>query len=140
MLVVGVAPLEVGSLVWQGERGAVWLTVVCKATYRVLPGHLEISAEREPVLAEDMHVDGDPKKTVYAPADLVPRKARADVTLVGHAYAPRGGAVRSLVAKIVLGPIDKEVEVFCDRSWTPQGVLREGGRFRKMPLAYDRAA
>ena len=35
MDVLGVAPLVVGSLVWQQEPGALWLTVVCKATYRL---------------------------------------------------------------------------------------------------------
>jgi hypothetical protein len=139
MHVVGVAPLEVGSLVWE-ERGGVCLTVVCKATYRVLQGHLEPAPEREPIRAEDAHVDGDTAKSLLAPSDLVPRKARADVTLVGHAYAPRGGPVRSLVARLSLGPVDKEVEVFCDRSWPREGAIREGGRFKKMPLSYERAA
>src|SRR5580693_4183189 len=102
MQVVGGAPLEVGSIVWQEDRGALWLTLICKATFRVLPGQMEIAADREPVRAEDAHVLDDPGKSLHAPGDLAPRKARADVALVGSAYAPRGAPVRSLVARLVL--------------------------------------
>jgi hypothetical protein len=140
MHVAGAAPLEVGSLVWQEGSLPPWLTVVCKATYRLLPGESILAPDREPIYAEDEPMGGDPARGLYAPADLVPRKARADVVLVGHAYAPRGEPVRSLVARLVVGPVDKEIEVFGDRVWTREGVLREVGRFARMPLSYDRAA
>ena len=140
MDVIGVAPLEVGSLVWRDGALAPRLTVVCKATYRLLQGESRLAPEQEALRAEDEPMGGDPSPGLYAPCDLVPRKARAEVMLVGHAFAPRGEAVRSLVARLVVGAVDKEIEIFGDRAWTREGVLRDGGRFARMPLSWDRAA
>jgi hypothetical protein len=112
--VVNLTPLRVGSLVWQDERAGPTLTVVCKGTYRLLPGESELAAEQEPLYARDEHEGGDEARGVYAAADLVPRKPRADVLVVGHAYPPPGEAARSLVARVSIGGIDKEIEVFGD--------------------------
>src|SRR5262249_49368757 len=68
-----------------------------------------------------------------------PFKPRADVFLVGHAYAPRGQPVAWLTARRIVGDVDKSIEVHADRVWTQEGQLRQGPRFTKMPLRYERA-
>src|SRR5206468_2579065 len=82
----------------------------------------------------------DPQRSLYSPSDLAPFKQRGDVMLVGHAFAPRGEPVRSLVVRIIVGEVDKSIEVHGERAWSPDGLLREGPRFAKMPLRYERAA
>src|SRR5262249_46247216 len=67
-------------------------------------------------------------------------KPRADVVLVGSAFAPGGRPAQSIVARLVLGEIDKAVEAFCDRAFRQTGELVIGQRVTHMPLRYERAA
>ena len=116
------------------------LTVVCKATFLLRPQESTLAKEQEPANELDEHWNDDTARSLRAPADLVPVKPRVDVALVGHAFAPSGMPARSLTARLVVGEIDKTIEVFCDRSFSSDGTLREGARFARMPLFYERAA
>src|ERR1700722_14093127 len=98
MDVVPASALRLGSLLWQPRRGSYTLTVVAKATFRLAPGEAVLADEQEFPNEIDKYWSGDLARCVYAPNDLVPRKRRADVLLVGHAYAPDGATVRSLLA------------------------------------------
>ena len=140
MDVLSLGPLPVASLVWQPGPGRYALTVVCKATFDLAPVTSELSAHQEAPNEEDNHWDDDPARSLYSPSDLAPFKPRADILLVGHAFAPRGEPVRSLVARLLIGEMDKSLEVFGERSFTRQTGLREVARFSKMPLRYERAA
>lgn len=139
MDVVPVHPLRAGSVVWQSRASRV-LTVVCKATFTLSPVESMLAEDQEHVNEADAYWDDDTTKSVYCPSDLVPFKARADVLLVGYAFAPRGEPVRSLMTRIVVGEIDKSAEVFVDRWIAQDGLLREGQRFTRMPLRYERAS
>ncbi len=140
MEVVSLSPLRTASMVWQPRRGAFVLTVVCKATFVLAPVAAELAPEQDHPNEEENHWNDDPARSVYSPCDLVPFKPRAEVTLVGHAFAPRGERVRSLVARMVVGEVDKSVEVFADRTVGADGTLREGPAFTRVPLRYERAA
>lgn len=140
MDVVSLSPLRVGSLLWQPQRGSWALTVICKATYTLVPGESRLAVEQEYPNEDDNHWNDDPERSLYSPSDLMPFKRRADVMLVGHCFAPRGEAVRSLVTRLVVGTVDKSIEVWRERSWTADGQLRDGPRFTKMPLRWERAA
>jgi hypothetical protein len=140
MDVVSLCPFRVGSLLWQPQRGAWNLTVVCKATYDLLPVESRLADEQEYPSEDDNHWNDDDARSLYLPSDLAPFKVRGDVMLVGHAFAPGGQPVRSVVARLIVGDVDKAIEVHLDRWWTQEGQLREGSRFNKMPLRYERAA
>lgn len=140
MDVVCVGPLGVASVVWQPRSGAHSLAIACKAAFDLTPGESPLSARQELPSEEEQHWDDDPARSVYAPADLVPFKAFADVVLVGSAYAAHGEPVRSLAARLIVGSIDKTLEVHCDRSFSPDEKLVEGPRFGKMSLFWERAA
>ncbi|MFO0761391.1 MAG: DUF2169 domain-containing protein [Byssovorax sp.] len=140
MDVVSRGPLPVASVLWQPRAGLFSLTVVCKATFELRPGESVLAAHQEPPSEEDNHWNDDPSRSVYSPGDLVPFKVRSDVVLVGSAFAASVQPVRSLVARLVVGAIDKSIEVVGDRTIGPEGQLREGPRFVKMPLRYERAA
>lgn len=100
---------------------------------------MNADAQDEP-LAADAHWSDDEGRSLHFASDLVPFKRRADVVLVGHAYAPRQEPVSSLVARLIVGDLDKSIEVTSDRAFAQDGSLREGSRFVKMPLVYERAA
>jgi hypothetical protein len=140
MKVAFTGPCSVGALLWQDRPGGAWqLSILCKVTYALAPGISPLAEPPEELTEKEGHWDDDPKRSVHAPNDLVPFKRRADVVLVGHAYAPRGEAVRSIVARLLVGSVDKAVEVCADRLWAQDGSLREGPRFAKSSLRYERA-
>src|SRR5262245_51195245 len=100
MEVVSACPLPVGSLVWQAWSGAVVLTVVCKATFRLRSIESPLADEQDPIFDADRYWNDDPRRGLCTATDLVPFKRRAEVILVGHAHAPFGAPVRSLVARL----------------------------------------
>ncbi|MBK8256784.1 MAG: DUF2169 domain-containing protein [Polyangiaceae bacterium] len=140
MHVISACPLRVSTLVWQARPNAWVLTVVAKATYRLEPRVSPLAAEQEDPNDDDNHWDDDPRKSLYAPSDLAPFKTRADVLLVGYAFAPGGIPQSALTARLSVGEVDKSVAVHADRSWTLDGRVREGSPFTRMPLRYERAA
>ena len=140
MDVVSACPLRVGSILWQTGAGAHTLTVVCKATYDLMQVESPLALAQDEPNEVDEYWNDDERRSLHAPSDLAPFKRHADVILIGHAFAPGGQAVRSLAVRLVVGDIDKTVEVFGERRFTLDGQLREGPRFTKMPLRWERAA
>ena len=74
--------------------GAHVLTVVCKATYELAPVESPLAAEQEYPNKDENHWNDDPGPQPPLAGDLIPFKPRADVLLVGHAFAPRREPVR----------------------------------------------
>src|SRR3984885_12368475 len=140
MRVISVSPLRAGSVTWQPRRGVFALTVVSKATFGLVPGEAVFAEDQEFANEEDNHWNDDPARSLYAPSDIVPGKRRADVILVGHAFAPGGEPVRSLRARLDVGTLGKGIDVFGERGLAPDGRVVEGPAFSKMPLRYERAA
>jgi hypothetical protein len=140
MDVVSTCPLRTRSIVWQPQPGAWMLTVVCKATFVLAPGESRLADVQEEPTDEDGYWNDDETKSLHQASDLVPFKARADVLLVGSAFAPQRRPTRSLSARLCVGDVDKRVEVWCDRVFSREGRLLEGSPFAQMPLRYERAA
>jgi hypothetical protein len=140
MEVVSSGPLPVASIAWQTRSGGASLTVVCRATFVLRPGESPLADEQDPPCPVDVHWNDEPWESLRAASDLVPFKRRPEVLVVGHAYAPRGEPVRSLVARLGVGEIDKSIEVHADRAFGVDGQLREGPRFVKAPLLWLHAA
>jgi hypothetical protein len=140
MDVISLSPLRVGSILWQSTRGDWTLTVVCKATYRLALEESPLHAEQEAPNDDDNHWNDDRARSLYAPSDLSPFKARADILLVGSAFAPGRRPSRSLVARLRVGDMEKAVEVIGTRAWGAAGAIVEGPGFVSMPLRYERAA
>ncbi len=133
-------PFQVGSLLWRPRPGAFALTIVCKATFVLTPHKATLAAEQEPPNEDDDYWDDDASRSLHAPSDLVPWKPRVDVLLSGNACASGHVPVRSTLVRLRVGTIDKSIEVYGDRSFGPDGALREGAGFTRMPLRYERAA
>src|SRR5579862_5895730 len=96
-------PLRVASLVWQPRPSAFALTVVCKATYALVPGTAPLASLQDEPHTRDVPWGDDPRESLRFASDLAPFKRRADVLLVGHAHAPGGQPVLSLRARLHTG-------------------------------------
>ncbi len=140
MDVVSVCPFRVASLLWQRQRGGSVLTIACKATFDLHPVQARLAQDQDDPNEDDNHWNDDPARSLYSPNDLVPFKVRADVLLVGHAFAPRGEQVRSIPTRLLIGAIDKGIEAYGERAFALDGSFREGARVSKVPLRYERAA
>ncbi|MBL8742921.1 MAG: DUF2169 domain-containing protein, partial [Myxococcales bacterium] len=98
MQVVAKAPVTASTLTWRRSSGQPVLTVVAKTTYRLMPGECRlVDDDPEPVATQNQFVGGDPTQELAVASDLVPHKSRADVVLVGSAYAPGGSATSVMV-------------------------------------------
>lgn len=132
MEVISLCPLPVGALTWNADKRGWSLTVVCKATFRLTPGVLDLATEHLPIARADRHYDDDEGASVYTPTDLAPFKPNVDILLVGHAYAPT--PVTRLKPRIRIGDVlDKELVIHGDR-----GTAGKTASFDKMPLRYER--
>ncbi len=139
MEVVSHCAFPVAGRVWRPRPGAAVLTFVAKATFTLAPGKLALAPDQQPVHEYDRPWS-ESVTSLYAAADLVPRKARPDVVLIGNAYAPGGAAVQKVVARLAVGEVDKSVEVWCDRVLQADGAVVDGRYFTSLPLLYERAA
>ncbi|MBK8258633.1 MAG: DUF2169 domain-containing protein [Polyangiaceae bacterium] len=140
MDIVSVCPLRVTSVLWQPQRGGFVLTIVAKATFLLQPVEAALAPEQEYPNDDDNYWNDDPQRSMYSPTDLVPFKARPEVMLVGHAFAPRKDPVRSLIARMTISNVDKALEVVGDRAMLMDGQIREPARFGRMPLRWERSA
>jgi hypothetical protein len=140
MDILAAPPFVATSLLWQPRPDSFMLTVICKATFDLLPGMSALAPEQDLPNETDDYWNDDERRSLHAASDRVPFKRRADVVVIGHAYAPGSVPVSSLVVRLVVGSVDKAIEVNADRAWTQEGQLREKAPFLKMPLRWERAA
>jgi hypothetical protein len=125
---------------WVRDRdGAeIWLVAV-KATFDIRPdGSTEVSEEQPPVLRTAEHHGEPGKSSIKYESDLVLTKKTTDVIVVGHACAPEGMAVTHADVGFKIGPIQKLLRVFGDRTWGSFGASAPQP-FEKMPVVYERA-
>ncbi|KYF73429.1 hypothetical protein BE11_19920 [Sorangium cellulosum] len=132
--------MHAASFVWRTADGRRSLTIICKATYELSPGLSPLAQDQDEICTEDLHWAGDERNSLWAPSDLVPFKRRADVLVTGHVYAPYGQPVRSLIARLSAGTVNKTIAVYGDRSMLPNGELSQPAEFTRVPLCWERAA
>lgn len=140
MDIISHSGLPVASIVWQTWSGAVVISVVCKATFRLRSTFSPLAAEQDPIVTADRTFGDDPRAELEAATDLAPFKRGAEILVVGHAHAPRGAPVRSLQVRVCAAGVDKIMDIFSDRVFTREGSVREGSPFVKSPLRWRHAA
>ena len=140
MDVLSTCRLPVVVVPWQSHTGRWMLTVIARATLDLTPIVCALSDTQDAIQEGDAHLDDDPARSLQAADDLAPLKPRADVTLVGSAFAPRSEPAQSIVARLSVGDLDKSVEAFGDRFAGPDGSVAHGPPLLRMPLVYERAA
>jgi hypothetical protein len=78
-------PFCVSTLLWEAQPSQFSLTITVKATFRLVPGGEARIADVQEPLDIDRHWDDRPMASLFAPADVVPSKRKADVLVVGQA-------------------------------------------------------
>lgn len=128
--------LRASSLQWRPTPDAWVLTVACHALFDLEP--FESSMTSAP--AALLEGEGDERRLVEPWGPVAPFKRWGEVLVVGHAHAPGGGALGSLIARLAVGDIDKAIQVRGDSWFAPDGSLGEPAPFTRMPLRWERAA
>ncbi len=138
MELVSRTSLRTAQLIWRPGHGGFAFTVVCKATFALRPDLSPLAPSQEPVVEADVLADGG--GSIAVASDLVPLKKRPEVILVGQAFAPGGKRAPSFVARLVVGELDKALQIAGNRGWGADGQLGEPAPFTRMPLVWERAA
>ncbi|MEO7034541.1 MAG: DUF2169 domain-containing protein [Polyangiaceae bacterium] len=125
-----------------------FMAFVVKATFRMNTRRsVATDAKKQwPVLTTDVPYEKKaPKSLLRFESDLVAFKPRADIVLVGSAYAPRGQPAKSLDVEIRVGNTERVLRVVGDRMWSfpvrdqHAPICVGPNEFVEMPLTFDRA-
>ncbi|WP_437805346.1 DUF2169 family type VI secretion system accessory protein [Sorangium sp. So ce1078] len=128
--------IRASSLEWQPGPDAWVLTVACHALFELAPFESPMTGDP----AAPLNDEGDERRFVEPWGPVAPFKRWGEVLVVGHAHAPEGSAVTSLIARLAVGDIDKAIEVRGDSCFAPDGSLGEPAPFTRVPLRWERAA
>lgn len=129
---------------FRGPDGEAFVTVIVKATYMVSPeGRIEIADDQIPIVFGDIPYDDENGGSIQFEADIAPFKPRADIVLVGHAYAPPGKTVQGMDVSLRVGDLHRVLRIFGDRQWhispLTHATTTEPKPFTRMPIIYERA-
>ena len=133
-------PLRAAAFSWQTSDQRAVVTVLCKVTYQLAVGQSFVASEQVEVVRDDVHWERNSRHSLQAACELVPFKRGVDIVLTGHAYAPQGRPVKSMVVQLAIGGFRKSMFVYGDRRCSPRGGVSEPAEFTKMPLCWERAA
>ncbi|MFO0548759.1 MAG: DUF2169 domain-containing protein [Polyangiaceae bacterium] len=117
------------------------VTFVVKGTYDLVHGAAARAVDAENALSlagDESYEDGG--KACRYPSDFAPKKARADVMVVGAATSPE--PVKRMEIALKLGALDKRLLVVGDRvaeHHSGKWIASEPKPFTRMPLRYERA-
>jgi hypothetical protein len=136
--VVCYGPWRAGTLLWQPKPGAWALTVACHAVFELAP--LESPVVAKPLPLDPVDGESDDRAFVEPWGPVAPVKQHPEVIVVGHAYAPAGSKVTSLVARLGVGEVEKLIHVHGDCHFTQEGSRVGPAPFARMPLRWERAA
>lgn len=117
MEILNETDFPVTPILWEDAQGQAKLTVVVKATFDIKDGRLLSVDSQLPIFTQDIHHGGDFLASVRFESDMVPFKPRADVVLIGKAYAPGAKSVKQIDVSMRIGGVQKTIRVFGDRRW-----------------------
>ena len=133
---LNVTPLVVFTRPFQLRPPHDALVVVVKGTFDLVRGGAaKLAAVQEPPNG-DVHHDDDPQASLRYSSDFAPFKPRADVMLVGTAYA--GAESNVGVVQLRVGAMRRRLAVFGDRTWGALGPTH-AKPFDGIPLRWERA-
>jgi hypothetical protein len=144
MELVNTTKMVAGYTVAVEPTGQEVLVVVVKGTFH-LPDEarpVALADSQQPLFVSDVFAGEPGVSAPLAEADFALRKLRCDVLLNGHAYAPKGRPVASLIVGLRVANMTKTFAVLGDREWRCSAGSVTAGRpraFVQMPIGYDRA-
>ena len=145
MEILNETPFEVEAIPCMGPENKTVLTIIVKGTFDMIPETpAESASEQIPVAFGDEYYHEAEGGSVKFESDVAPFKPRADIVLVGHAYAPKGTLKRAVDTSLRVGQVRKTIRVYGDRQWQLLSRLlpaspSEPQPFSNMDLVYERA-
>ena len=145
MKILNNTPFEVEALPLRGPEGRTVLTIIVKGTFDIHPGkEAEAASEQIPLAFGDEFYDEKNGGSIKFESDVAPFKPRADIILVGKAYAPHGEPVHVLDVSLRVGQVKKTIRVIGDRRWKCSTILFPEHfsipqPFTVMDIVYERA-
>ncbi|XXX80300.1 DUF2169 domain-containing protein [Sorangium sp. So ce134] len=135
--VVALNAVSCGSVLWQAGS-AERVTVIVKATLALAHERLAWPIAPLPIVREDRH---GPSGSLEAASEVAPYLPSVGVVLTGHACAPGGHPVATMIARLAIYRgetrlLDKRLTIVGDRSPVPPWRSQP---FQRMPLVYERA-
>ena len=126
------APAVAATRVWR-TKGALWVTVIVKATFAFERDAAMGVTIPEPIDRAARHVGDDPMRSLARPSDVALKLPRPEVLLSGAAYVPPGtiGSVRLAVFGRSGAVVDKRLTVRADPD--------ASGPLQRIPLCYEDA-
>jgi uncharacterized protein YjbI with pentapeptide repeats len=114
-----------------------------KATLKLEQGAVASWAEEPEAVSGDVYQDDDPTQPLRYSSDFAVFKPRADLSLVGRAFAPDGQPTAGFRVRFAVGSYSKSLDVAGERNWRSSLSAAAGFTppelFTTMPLGYDRA-
>src|SRR5687768_223623 len=115
MEVLALCPFTAWTLPWEPRSGDKSLTVGVKATFSLAHGPVAALAPAQEGAWDDVYWDKNASSSLVTPSDDVPLKPRADILLVGSAFAR--SPVESMVVRLRVDGFSKALRVTGDRAW-----------------------
>jgi hypothetical protein len=144
MEVISLSFFRATSFVWRPTDETWEMVVMCRGTYRLAPGDPSPANVQKGLVEDDLYWDGNSSRALYYPSDFVPHKAKADILLVGYASSPQDQPAKSLQVRLFVGGheknIDKSLEVWSGRVWSPDGTIKSGQEATRFNLSYEQAS
>jgi len=136
-------PVEALPTIGPGDKPGV--TIIVKGTFTVGSDRIGRPADNQlPMAYGDEPHDPEKGGSIKFESDLAPFKPRADIALVGRAYAPGGVPAETVRVSLRVGDVSKTLLVIGDRRWKCAGrllpaVITRPAPFTEMALIYERA-
>ena len=132
------------AISFKGPDRLSFLTIVVKGTFAIPEQGQALSTDAQaPIAYGDEPFDKENGGSIKFESDIAPFKPRADIVLVGNAYAPPSKLVTGIDVCVRIGSFQKVLRVLGDRTW--QSSTFSAARstspvpFEKMPIIYERA-
>lgn len=145
MKISNMTSFEVETLTSKWPDNKTYLTIVVKGTFDINSDNsVKISMEQIPIAYGDEFYDEKNGGNVKFESDLAPFKPRADIVVVGKAYAPNGKAINEFDISLRVGDIKKTIRVIGDRYWKVRGKslpvsISDPEPFTVMDIVYERS-
>lgn len=109
-------------------------TLIAKLTFNLTSPVAELADEQRPVHLRDVLYEGS--QSVRYPADVAPFKLHTDIIVVGSANG-EPGPHDPFLARVVVGDVDKTVEILPRRTKNASGTILTGPLEKSVALRYE---
>jgi len=122
--------------------GRARVAVIVKASFRMNEARPMTLVDPEPIIETDAYREGDTRRSLLKPSDLVPFRPRADVYVTGRIVPPGGKPASKAYARLMIARGDRMV---LDKRILAEGLALPGASpdaslFAELPLIYELAA